>query len=85
MVYTITVGYSEQMIVVVKGREYFIKKHNEKSKTNSMQIALFPTGEKPTPEELILAIRAAVLEKMQQKEQKGKGDAVKDEKLFWHC
>ena len=45
-----------------------MKKHNEKSKTNPMQIALFPTGKKPTPEELILAIRAAILEKMQQKQ-----------------
>ena len=62
-----------------------MRKHRKKATPNAMQTALFPTGEKPTPEELILAIRAAVLEKMQQKEQKGKGDAVKDEKLFWHC
>ncbi len=45
-----------------------MKKHNEKRKTNPMKVALFPTGEKPTPEELILAIRAAVLKKMQQKQ-----------------
>ncbi len=68
MVYTITVGCYQQIIVIVNGSEYFMKKHNEKSKTNPMQIALFPTGKKPTPEELILAIRAAILEKMQQKQ-----------------